>query len=163
MEKVCIKCKTKQDILNFDKGGYDKSKFKNICKKCISLYNKEYWKKYSVKNAEKLRKHHLEQDKERYKDPEYRSKRREYGRNYYYRHKEELNSGRLRTRFEVFKRDNFTCQYCGRKAPKVILEIDHKTPKSKGGKNELGNYITACSDCNNGKSDILLNNLNINS
>ena len=28
-------------------------------------------------------------------------------------------------RFEVFKRDKFTCQYCGRKAPDVILEVDH--------------------------------------
>lgn len=27
-------------------------------------------------------------------------------------------------RFEVFKRDMFTCQYCGRKAPDVILEVD---------------------------------------
>ena len=40
-------------------------------------------------------------------------------------------------RFEVFKRDNFTCQYCGKSAPNVILEIDHITPVSKGGNNDL--------------------------
>jgi 5-methylcytosine-specific restriction endonuclease McrA len=31
-------------------------------------------------------------------------------------------------RFEVFKRDNFTCQYCGRETPEVILEADHVIP-----------------------------------
>jgi hypothetical protein len=59
-------------------------------------------------------------------------------------------------RFEVFKRDSFTCQYCGRKAPDVILEVDHIHPVSKGGKNDLLNYITSCVDCNQGKSDRLL-------
>jgi len=34
-------------------------------------------------------------------------------------------------RFEVYKRDKFTCQYCGRKAPDVILEIDHINPVAK--------------------------------
>lgn len=37
-------------------------------------------------------------------------------------------------RFEVFKRDNFTCQYCGAKAPDVILEVDHINPVKLGGK-----------------------------
>lgn len=54
-------------------------------------------------------------------------------------------------RFEVFKRDSFTCQYCGRKAPDVVLEVDHIHPVSKGGKNELMNLITSCRDCNRGK------------
>ena len=35
-------------------------------------------------------------------------------------------------RFEVFKRDSFTCQYCGRSAPEVVLEVDHIVPVSKG-------------------------------
>lgn len=54
-------------------------------------------------------------------------------------------------RFEVFKRDSFTCQYCGAKAPDVILEIDHINPVCKGGKNDLMNLITSCRDCNRGK------------
>jgi hypothetical protein len=56
-------------------------------------------------------------------------------------------------RFEVFKRDSFTCQYCGKSAPEVVLEADHITPVSKGGKNTITNLITACFDCNRGKSD----------
>ena len=58
-----------------------------------------------------------------------------------------------RMRFEVLKRDKFTCQYCGRQAPDVVLNIDHIKPVSKGGKNELTNLITSCFDCNSGKSD----------
>ena len=54
-------------------------------------------------------------------------------------------------RFEVFKRDSFTCQYCGRKAPDVVLHVDHITPVSKGGKNALMNLVTSCFDCNMGK------------
>lgn len=54
-------------------------------------------------------------------------------------------------RFEVFKRDKFTCAYCGRKAPDVVLHVDHIHPKSKGGASSLLNYVTACSDCNLGK------------
>ncbi|MFX5785200.1 HNH endonuclease, partial [Acinetobacter baumannii] len=38
-----------------------------------------------------------------------------------------------KTRFEVFKRDSFKCQYCGRCAPEVILHVDHIHPVSKGG------------------------------
>lgn len=59
-------------------------------------------------------------------------------------------------RFEVFKRDNFTCQYCGKKAPDVVLNVDHIIPVAKGGKNELLNLITSCFECNNGKRDIPL-------
>lgn len=54
-------------------------------------------------------------------------------------------------RFEVFKRDNFTCQYCGRMAPEVILEIDHINPISNNGDNNILNLITSCRDCNRGK------------
>lgn len=61
-----------------------------------------------------------------------------------------------KVRFEVFKRDKFTCQYCGRKAPDVILECDHISPKSKGGSNNIINLITSCKDCNRGKRDIRL-------
>jgi len=47
-------------------------------------------------------------------------------------------------RFEVFERDNFTCQYCGKKVPDVILEVDHIIPKSRSGKDDLINLITSC-------------------
>lgn len=59
-------------------------------------------------------------------------------------------------RFEVFKRDKFTCQYCGRKAPDVVLNVDHITPVAEGGTNDILNLVTACFACNNGKRAIPL-------
>ena len=59
-------------------------------------------------------------------------------------------------RFEVFKRDKFTCQYCGASAPEVILEVDHIQPVSKGGTDDLLNLITSCRDCNRGKRNKVL-------
>lgn len=61
-------------------------------------------------------------------------------------------------RFAVFNRDNHTCQYCGKKAPGVVLEIDHKVPVSRGGDNSMDNLTTSCFDCNRGKGIKLLNN-----
>ena len=49
------------------------------------------------------------------------------------------------TRFNVFLRDKFTCQYCG---DKKDLTFDHLLPKSKGGLTDWNNVVTACSDCN---------------
>jgi 5-methylcytosine-specific restriction endonuclease McrA len=69
----------------------------------------------------------------------------------------EKKERRLKIRFRIFLRDNFTCQYCGRKAPEVELQADHKYPKSKGGLNREENYVTACRDCNIGKGDAILN------
>jgi len=62
-----------------------------------------------------------------------------------------------KVRFEVFKRDNFTCQYCGRSSPEVILEVDHIKPIKEGGTNNISNLITSCRDCNRGKGKKLLN------
>ncbi len=61
-----------------------------------------------------------------------------------------------KTRVEIFKRDKFTCQYCGRSAPEVILEIDHIKPVAEGGTNDVINLITSCRDCNRGKGKTLL-------
>lgn len=54
-------------------------------------------------------------------------------------------------RFEILNRDNFTCRYCGAKAPDVSLELDHVVPVSKGGKNNKENLVTSCWGCNIGK------------
>lgn len=62
----------------------------------------------------------------------------------------------FKMRFEVLERDIFTCQYCGRRAPDVQLQVDHIYPVIKGGVTEKHNLITSCSDCNNGKSDSIL-------
>lgn len=58
-----------------------------------------------------------------------------------------------RVRFEVLKRDAFRCQYCGKQAGAgAELEIDHIIPRAKGGTDDKENLITACKECNNGKS-----------
>jgi hypothetical protein len=65
-----------------------------------------------------------------------------------------------RKRFEILKRDGFTCQYCGKKGATVRLEVDHIEPQSKGGSDDDENLITACFECNRGKSDIQVINEN---
>ena len=58
------------------------------------------------------------------------------------------------TRFNVFLRDKFTCQYCG---DKKDLTFDHLLPKSKGGITDWSNVVTACSTCNVKKGGKLYN------
>lgn len=58
-----------------------------------------------------------------------------------------------RVRFEVLKRDGFRCVYCGAGSSGVQLEVDHIVPVARGGSNEASNLVTACFDCNRGKSD----------
>jgi 5-methylcytosine-specific restriction endonuclease McrA len=53
------------------------------------------------------------------------------------------------TRREVFIRDNFTCQYCGRQAGD--LTIDHIVPRSRGGGHTWENLVSACKTCNHRK------------
>ncbi|MFV9482306.1 HNH endonuclease [Christiangramia sp. ASW11-125] len=61
-----------------------------------------------------------------------------------------------KVRFEVFKRDKFQCQYCGKSAPDIVLNVDHIDPVANGGSNDLINLITSCFDCNQGKKARLL-------
>ena len=62
-------------------------------------------------------------------------------------------------RFEVFKKYNFTCQYCGRRTPEVILEIDHIIPKSRCGTDDIDNLTASCFECNRGKSGTMLDHV----
>ncbi len=52
------------------------------------------------------------------------------------------------TRFNVFLRDMFTCQYCERRLPAQELTFDHLVPRSRGGRTCWTNIVTACSECN---------------
>ena len=52
------------------------------------------------------------------------------------------------TRFNVFLRDRFDCQYCGERFPVHELTFDHVVPRSKGGRTNWDNVVTACSVCN---------------
>ena len=62
------------------------------------------------------------------------------------------------TRFNVFLRDKFTCQYCG---DKKDLTFDHLLPKSKGGLTDWNNVVTACSSCNVKKGGKLYKNCDL--
>lgn len=57
-----------------------------------------------------------------------------------------------RLRYEILRRDNHTCRYCGRSAPDVELTVDHVIPTALGGTDEPTNLVTACADCNSGKT-----------
>ena len=50
------------------------------------------------------------------------------------------------TRKEIFRRDNYTCQYCGRQLSN--LTIDHVIPRHLGGETNWDNVVTACPRCN---------------
>lgn len=58
--------------------------------------------------------------------------------------------GVVLTRHNVFKRDGFSCQYCGTNKE---LTLDHLIPRSKGGKSTWTNLVTACKSCNARKGD----------
>jgi len=67
----------------------------------------------------------------------------------------------LRLRFRVMARDHFKCCKCGKSPatdPTVILHIDHIYPWAKGGETVMENLQTLCSECNLGKSDLLIDN-----
>ncbi len=57
-----------------------------------------------------------------------------------------------RVRFEILRRDGHTCRYCGAQAPDVKLTVDHVIPEALGGSDEPSNLVTACADCNSGKT-----------
>ena len=54
-------------------------------------------------------------------------------------------------RKNVFWRDNFQCQYCGKTFKFDELTMDHVVPKSKGGTKTWENIVTSCSECNSKK------------
>lgn len=60
----------------------------------------------------------------------------------------------LALRFTVLRRDHFSCMYCGARPPETRLHVDHYVAVANGGTNAARNLITACAECNLGKSDI---------
>jgi 5-methylcytosine-specific restriction endonuclease McrA len=55
------------------------------------------------------------------------------------------------SRQNIYARDKYACQYCGKKFPSEELSYDHVIPKSRGGKTEWGNIVTCCFRCNRKK------------
>ena len=54
------------------------------------------------------------------------------------------------TRLEIFNRDRYTCQYCGKKT--YQLTLDHVIPRYRGGEHTWGNVVSACVHCNRRKA-----------
>ena len=63
------------------------------------------------------------------------------------------------TRREIFRRDNYTCQYCGKHT--TDLTIDHVTPRHQGGKHVWTNVVAACPVCNHRKGGRLPEEVNM--
>lgn len=57
------------------------------------------------------------------------------------------------SRRNVFKRDHWTCQYCGMQPGGEELTIDHVVPRSQGGTSTWDNCVLSCIDCNHRKAD----------
>lgn len=57
------------------------------------------------------------------------------------------------TRRNLFLRDDFTCQYCGRRGTTDHLSVDHVLPRSRGGSTSWENCVLACVGCNARKAD----------
>lgn len=152
-----------------------------ICKYCgkefvTNVYTKSYcskecrYKNNAIINRKKLKIHNKKLCKECNKEFIERNRNHKFcsykcSENYYYKIKNFLiidnttpYNTLIKLRFEILKRDNFQCQYCGRSPKKdgCKLHIDHINPRSKGGTNEPSNLITSCQECNLGKYDILL-------
>jgi hypothetical protein len=62
-----------------------------------------------------------------------------------------------RLRYEILRRDNHACRYCGATAPDVKLNVDHVIPQALGGSNAPTNLVASCVDCNAGKTSSMPN------
>ena len=141
--RVCLRCGNKFNPTSRGQKYCGRQKVKGTCSYLRNMELMTIWRR----NPDKVEKH-KQYMRERWKEFRKTDGYKEY--------LEQRKAEYCKLRFLVFQRDSFTCQYCGRKAPDVVLQVDHKYPKKKGGKRTLENLITACRHCNIGKSDILL-------
>jgi len=137
--KLCEKIKDESEF-TFSLKLTTKDHFSKLCRMCVREKVRE-WRK---KNPEKL-----QAQKRKYAQTEHA---KQWQRNYFLT-VSRFKRNKVGIRFDIFRRDNFTCQYCGRKSPDVILELDHIFPRSLGGKDSFDNYKTSCFECNRGKSN----------
>lgn len=122
------------------------------------------WKKQNLEKVKLYRKKYKQRHPEIIKASKRRNylrhlvERKKYEQEYRKTHPWVYQNRWMKLRFIILQRDKFTCQYCGRKAPEVRLWVDHIKPQSKFPelKYQEKNLITACSDCNRGKADMLL-------
>jgi 5-methylcytosine-specific restriction endonuclease McrA len=152
-----LKCKTCKKVFIAEKNARRYCSF--ICRPSSS---KKYWTyKYSKREWEKERECIRCKTKFIPVNPLHKLCTRECAKIYHsfeYKAQNGSPTGKDKLRFEVFKRDNFTCQYCGRnvKDDHIKIHCDHIHPKSKNGLWSIDNLITSCKECNLGKNDVLL-------
>ncbi|HBE44196.1 MAG TPA: HNH endonuclease, partial [Deltaproteobacteria bacterium] len=65
------------------------------------------------------------------------------------------------SRKNIFLRDDYACQYCGKRFDPRWLTCDHIIPKSRGGVTEWSNIVTSCIQCNLKKGDKLPEEVNM--
>ena len=65
------------------------------------------------------------------------------------------------SRKNIFKRDDYTCQYCEIKLDSETATVDHVLPRCRGGKHEWKNVVTCCLKCNHKKGDKTPNEANM--
>jgi 5-methylcytosine-specific restriction endonuclease McrA len=65
------------------------------------------------------------------------------------------------SRRNLYRRDNFTCQYCGSQPGTELLSIDHVVPRCRGGRSTWENCVLACLDCNKRKASRTLDEAGI--
>lgn len=151
MVKLCSRCRQLKLESDFYSNKRVPCGLTSRCKICVAIAANE-WKTLNPERWKQIR-------RTAKRKPKYKAYASRYFRSYRLANRDKLDRGRKVLRFAILARDNFSCQYCGRKAPDVKLQIDHVHPKSRGGKNCADNYKTACADCNIGKSDYLLEEL----
>ena len=146
----------KTSIEDINKAGFSENKFYKLEKKLLEkekISDKVYKKHiiisihYSNSRAEYIKNRTIDYQKilEIYKEWE-------NGKKYVETSKRERKLMNDKLRYDVLKRDNFTCQKCGASVKDgVKLQIDHIIPISKGGKTTLSNLQTLCDRCNIGK------------
>jgi len=62
--------------------------------------------------------------------------------------KSTMQRGSARKRERIFRRDDWTCVYCGTAGTEAELTVDHVEPRVKGGDGSDGNLVTSCRACN---------------
>lgn len=65
------------------------------------------------------------------------------------------------SRENLFERDHYKCQYCGKQMEESLLNMDHVIPRDQGGKTSWENIVTACIQCNSKKANRLPHQANM--
>ncbi len=69
------------------------------------------------------------------------------------KHYKKLDGFLAFTRYNIYLRDGFTCQYCAEEFPAEMLTFDHVIPRSRGGRTTWENVVAACAHCNHVKAN----------